>query len=78
MAPPAIHETGHFYFAQTGHSHFAATEICGRLRNHRSGRKLVNTNNLDLGPDPVYVARTGGISLATGFGADQSEDVCFS
>jgi hypothetical protein len=25
MAPPAIHETGHFYFAQTGHSHFAAT-----------------------------------------------------
>jgi hypothetical protein len=21
----AIHESGHFYFAQTGHSHFAAT-----------------------------------------------------
>jgi hypothetical protein len=25
MPPPAPHETGHFYFAQTGHSHFAAT-----------------------------------------------------
>jgi len=25
MPPPASHETGHFYFAQTGHSHFAAT-----------------------------------------------------
>ncbi len=24
--PPATHETGHFYFAQTGHSHFAATD----------------------------------------------------
>ncbi len=23
--PSAIHESGHFYFAQTGHSHFAAT-----------------------------------------------------
>src|SRR5580698_2141843 len=25
MGPSAIHESGHFYFAQTGHSHFAAT-----------------------------------------------------
>jgi hypothetical protein len=25
MGPPGPHETGHFYFAQTGHSHFAAT-----------------------------------------------------
>src|SRR5713226_6118744 len=25
MGPPRPHETGHFYFAQTGHSHFAAT-----------------------------------------------------
>src|SRR5947207_1842405 len=24
MGPSAIHESGHFYFAQTGHSHFAA------------------------------------------------------
>jgi hypothetical protein len=23
--PSATHESGHFYFAQTGHSHFAAT-----------------------------------------------------
>jgi hypothetical protein len=28
MGPPATHETGHFYFAQTGHSHFAATLAC--------------------------------------------------
>jgi hypothetical protein len=27
MGPSAIHESGHFYFAQTGHSHFAATHI---------------------------------------------------
>jgi hypothetical protein len=25
MGPSSIHESGHFYFAQTGHSHFAAT-----------------------------------------------------
>jgi hypothetical protein len=25
IPPPALDETGHFYFAQTGHSHFAAT-----------------------------------------------------
>jgi DnaK suppressor protein len=25
MGPSANHESGHFYFAQTGHSHFAAT-----------------------------------------------------
>ncbi|HEY6443456.1 MAG TPA: hypothetical protein VIY66_08970, partial [Candidatus Acidoferrales bacterium] len=25
IPPPAWDETGHFYFAQTGHSHFAAT-----------------------------------------------------
>jgi hypothetical protein len=27
MGPSAIHESGHFYFAQTGHSHFAATVL---------------------------------------------------
>jgi hypothetical protein len=27
MGPSAIHESGHFYFAQTGHSHFAATQL---------------------------------------------------
>jgi hypothetical protein len=25
MGASAFHESGHFYFAQTGHSHFAAT-----------------------------------------------------
>jgi transposase-like protein len=27
IGPSAIHESGHFYFAQTGHSHFAATAV---------------------------------------------------
>jgi serine/threonine protein kinase/tetratricopeptide (TPR) repeat protein len=31
MGPSAIHESGHFYFAQTGHSHFAATEQLSSL-----------------------------------------------
>jgi hypothetical protein len=31
MGPSAIHESGHFYFAQTGHSHFAATFDCSSL-----------------------------------------------
>ena len=31
MGPSATHETGHFYFAQTGHSHFAATLVGDRL-----------------------------------------------
>jgi hypothetical protein len=31
MAASATHGTGHFYFAQTGHSHFAATKILGSL-----------------------------------------------
>jgi hypothetical protein len=29
MSPSASHESGHFYFAQTGHSHFAATFFVG-------------------------------------------------
>ena len=32
MGTPAIHESGHFYFAQTGHSHFAAT-VTGAVSN---------------------------------------------
>ncbi|HLV95890.1 MAG TPA: hypothetical protein VKS44_11920, partial [Candidatus Acidoferrales bacterium] len=31
IPPPTQDETGHFYFAQTGHSHFAATS--GALRD---------------------------------------------
>ena len=30
-----LDETGHFYFAQTGHSHFAATVACGALTRAR-------------------------------------------
>jgi hypothetical protein len=29
MGPSATYESGHFYFAQTGHSHFAATRVGG-------------------------------------------------
>jgi hypothetical protein len=31
MGPPGLHERGHFYFAQTGHSHFAPTQYFGSL-----------------------------------------------
>jgi hypothetical protein len=31
MGPSASHGTGHFYFAQTGHSHFAATQRASAL-----------------------------------------------
>ena len=31
MAPSATYESGHFYFAQTGHSHFAATVFVSSL-----------------------------------------------
>src|SRR5256884_160369 len=33
MGPSANHESGHFYFAQTGHSHFAATAFNGNIDN---------------------------------------------
>src|SRR2546429_8588381 len=33
MGPSANHECGHFYFAQTGHSHFAATAFNGNIDN---------------------------------------------
>jgi hypothetical protein len=32
MGPSAFHGSGHFYFAQTGHSHFAATEALKAAR----------------------------------------------
>jgi hypothetical protein len=35
MGPSALHESGHFYFAQTGHSHFAATQPTGTLVSFR-------------------------------------------
>src|SRR6266403_2179943 len=35
MGPSANHESGHFYFAQTGHSHFAATAFPQALDPHR-------------------------------------------
>jgi hypothetical protein len=35
MGPTAIHESAHFYFAQTGHSHFAATDTNFHLTTRR-------------------------------------------
>jgi hypothetical protein len=31
MGPSATYESGHFYFVQTGHSHFAATNLANAL-----------------------------------------------
>src|SRR5437660_1567555 len=36
MGPSANHESGHFYFAQTGHSHFAATLQHFELTSYKS------------------------------------------
>jgi hypothetical protein len=40
MAPPATYETGHFYFAQTGHSHFAATLAANSLSPGQEKRTM--------------------------------------
>src|SRR5713226_1633926 len=48
MVPPATHESGHFYFAQTGHSHFAATlnlPCLSKLRLHRKVGRLIQNGN---------------------------------
>src|SRR5580704_16134222 len=39
MGPSALHESGHFYFAQTGHSHFAATYKSFALTPEQRGAK---------------------------------------
>src|SRR5260370_32367937 len=40
MGPSAIHESGHFYFAQSGHSHFAATLVPNSLCRGQEGRTI--------------------------------------
>ena len=45
MRPPAIHESGHFYFAQTGHSHFAATITSSADDNPPRFRYLTHSMN---------------------------------
>src|ERR1700692_3224300 len=40
IAPSATYESGHFYFAQTGHSHFAAIVVANSLTATRSRYKL--------------------------------------
>jgi hypothetical protein len=41
MGASAIHESGHFYFAQTGHSHFAATRLNALLSEQTLNRKIL-------------------------------------
>src|SRR6516164_5152400 len=41
--PPATHESGHFYFAQTGHSHFAPTVAWVALTCPRPQIKMIAT-----------------------------------
>jgi hypothetical protein len=44
MGSSAIHESGHFYFAQTGHSHFAPTISARPLANSRIPVYLIPTS----------------------------------
>jgi hypothetical protein len=52
MGPSATHESGHFCFAQTGHSHFAPTQANQELTEGMRGR---NVNVVFLKP-PVGFA----------------------
>ncbi len=79
MGPPTSHETGHFYFAQTGHSHFAATLYWGWQLAQSGWGKLHNLDkvtefftSLNL-PHPAQMAVfiacvefVGGIFFALG------------
>jgi hypothetical protein len=46
MGPSATYESGHFYFAQTGHSHFAATVPFYKLTSFIAGAKNAITTSL--------------------------------
>src|SRR4029077_12322968 len=48
MGPSAIHESGHFYFAQTGHSHFAPTG--------QRGRSCTASVEMEAGMQWIYLA----------------------
>jgi len=43
MGHSAIHESGHFYFAQTGHSHFAPTFVANSLCREQRKRTMRET-----------------------------------
>src|SRR6266852_938803 len=51
MGPSATHESGHFYFAQTGHSHFAATDST-RDVDFWPPKSVLSCNNLPCRPLP--------------------------
>src|SRR5437879_1587712 len=52
MGPSANHESGHFYFAQTGHSHFAATLRYALLTIERRGHRFSRTASLSFSEVP--------------------------
>src|SRR6266849_3362892 len=70
--PPATHESGHFYFAQTGNSHFAATYGVFYLDKRDRCRK--NNAQFRFGSPrqdrtPLYavsVVQDGGFSWTSG------------
>src|SRR6266436_5974965 len=46
IGPSATHESGHFYFAQIGHSHFAATAPSSALMRPSRRSRILATLNL--------------------------------
>src|SRR6201988_1875246 len=51
IVPSATHESGHFYFAQTGHSHFAPTVLPKFVVS--GGPKEYDARDLELNPGVV-------------------------
>jgi hypothetical protein len=54
MGPSASHGSGHFYFAQTGHSHFAATR---KLESSEATSCTSGTSQLGLSQVFVVAVR---------------------
>src|SRR5271169_5678296 len=66
MGPPAIRESGHFYFAQTGHSHFAATRRQATLHyKSLSARLSAGPKNHNRNPLQMYGGNMKLIKLTT-------------
>src|ERR1700686_3017002 len=66
IAPPATYESGHFYFAQTGHSHFAATADYFRLsigaQRSRVPPILARSSHEPTLSAPAFVSCRGRVS----------------
>src|SRR5260370_29223784 len=80
IGPSAIHESGHFYFAQTGHSHFAATvsadSCCTSLIMSPSGlvRNVPYTVTSRGGPVEEDSDEHEGTSARRGIGKGEEQD----